>query len=158
MKDNRAFVVTGYGAARLMAETTVKSTRPGGKRVPPCPCIYWEDATEEMRNDPNRIWFTESGRNKKTFRRHTPEEKEEIRLNQIWRLEQIYLVLLNKYGWKYAERFAEEEKEKFEKYNIKINSKIPHCEYTQSGQCDLFCPFFNKKCLYKGEKIDENRY
>lgn len=152
MKDNRAFIVTGYGAARLMAETTVKSTRPGGKRVPPYPCIYWEDATEEMRNDPNRIWFTESGQNKKTFRKHTPEEKEEIRLNQIWRLEQIYLVLLNKYGWKYAERFVEEEKEKFEKYNIQINLEVPHCEYTASGQCDLFCPFFNKKCLYKGEK------
>lgn len=152
MKDNRAFVVIGYGAARLMAETSVKNHRPGSRRVDPYPCIYWSEATEEERNDPKRIWISSFGQPKKSFRAHTPEEKEEIRLNQIWRLEQIYLLLLNKYGWKYAERFAEEEKEKFEKYNIRINLNVPHCEYTASGQCDLFCPFFNKKCLYKGEK------
>lgn len=37
--NNKAFVVTGYGAARLTADINCKSIRPGGKRISPCPTI-----------------------------------------------------------------------------------------------------------------------
>ena len=55
MKDNRAFVVTGLGAAILDAEMSVK-TKCKVPRIPKR--ILWEEASEEMRNDPNVMWIT----------------------------------------------------------------------------------------------------
>lgn len=149
--DNRAFIVTGYGAAKLMASGLVKSVRPGGKRIDPFPHIKWEDASEEVRKDPKVIWITTNGKDKHTFRKHTPEEKEEIRLNEVWRIEETLKVLLNKYGWEYAEKYAQENQDKIDKYGIKVNLCVPHCEYVNGHQCDLFCPFFKGYCDYKEE-------
>lgn len=154
MRDNnRAFIVTGYAAAKLMAETNVKGVRPGGKRIDLHPVVYWEDAPEEMRKDPKRMWITGPFNNmKKTFRAHTEEEKEEIRLNKKWRIEQIFLFMLEHYGWEYAERYAWEERENIEKFNLTLNLQIPHCENTATGQCDMFCPFFQGHCKYYKEE------
>lgn len=148
--NDRVFVVSGYGAAKLSAEASVGAVRPGGKRIDPYPSIRWEDASEEMRRDPKRMWIS-GMTGKKTFRRHTPEEKEEIRLNQKWRIEQITKTILEKYGWEYAERYVKENKEKIDKYEIKINLIIPHCQYESNNQCDLFCPYFRGKCIYTEE-------
>lgn len=151
MRNNQAMVVTGYGAAVLLAETHAIDKRPGGKQVDPYPRIFWEEAPEEMRNDPKVMWITSSGK-KYTWRRHTPEEKEEIRLNQIWRVNQQAKYILEHYGWEYAERFARERKNVTE---IDF-STIPHCRYTKDKQCDLFCPFFKGHCEYKEEENDNS--
>lgn len=74
--DNRAFIVTGYAAAKLMAETNVKGVRPGGKRIDLHPVVYWEDAPEEMRKDPKRMWITGPFNNmKKPFARIPKKKK-----------------------------------------------------------------------------------
>ena len=82
--DNRAFIVTGYGASKLMASGLVRTVRPGGKKIDPFPHIKWEDASEEMRKDPKVMWITTNGKDKHTFRKHTPEEKEEIRTSLLF--------------------------------------------------------------------------
>lgn len=149
MKDNRAFVVTGLGAAILDAEMSVKTKC----KVPRIPRrILWEEASEEMRNDPSVMWITNAtilGQEKKyCFRRYTKEEKEELRKYQQQRLLDEFDYILNKYGWEYAEGFYHMRKYRFEEYNIEVNLKIPHCEYSKDNQCDMTCAFFNGRCCY----------
>ena len=83
MKDNRAFVVTGLGAAILDAEMSVKTKC----KVPRMSRrILWEEASEEMRNDPDIMWIMDAtvlGQGKKyCFRQYIKEEKEELRKYQ----------------------------------------------------------------------------
>lgn len=155
MRNNEAFIVTGLGAAVLIAERHI-GRRPGGKKIDPYPTIKWEDASEEMRNDPKVMWITTHthGERKYTFRRHTEEEKEEIRLNEIYKLEQMFSFILEHYGWKYANEFYEWDswREKFDKHGIVPNLNIPHCKYEKNHQCDLECPFFKGHCTYEEEE------
>ena len=149
MKDNRAFVVTGLGAAILDAEMSVKTKC----KVPLIPRrILWEEASEGMRNDPNVIWLMDAtvlGQGKKyCFRTYTKEEKEELCKYQQQRLLDEFNYILNKYGWEYAEGFYHMRKHRFEEYNVEINLKIPHCKYNKDNQCDIFCTFFNGRCCY----------
>lgn len=144
-------IVSGYSAVVLNAETNTPNKRPGGKKIDPYPKIFWEEASEEMRNDPKVMWIISLGR-KYTWRKHTLEEKEEIRLNKIWRVNQQAKYILENYGWEYAERFAR-ERENVTEIDF---STIPHCLYTKDKQCDLFCPFFKGYCEYKEEKDDNS--
>ena len=153
--NNKAFIVTGYGTARLTADINCKSIRPGGKRISPCPTIDWDDAPQELKDNPKTLWITDNTlmneKRKRTFRRHTEEEKQEIKLNKIYHIEQMFQYILNNYGWEYAERFVREEKETTGKLGIELELHIPHCEYSNDRQCDIFCPFFKSKCIYKEE-------
>ena len=112
MRNNRAFVVTGLGAAILDAEMSVKRKY----RF----CKYTEEE----------------------------EEKEELCKYQQQRLLDEFDYILNKYGWKYAEEFYNARRSRFEEYNIEVNLKIPHCEYSKDNQCDITCAFFNGRCSY----------
>lgn len=145
------FVVKGLGAAILDAEMHVKR-RPGSRSIDRFPTISWEDASEEMRDDPKVMWI-KHGERKYTFRKVTEEEKAEIRLNGQWKLREEFKYILEHYGWKYAEEFyTRARRDEFEKYNVKINLYIPHCKYTKDGQCDLFCPFYEcGNCYYREE-------
>lgn len=149
MRENRAFVVTGLGAAILDAEMSVK-TKCKVSRMPRK--ILWEEASEEMRNDPDIMWIMDAtvlGQGKKyCFRQYTKEEKEKLRKYQRQRLLDEFDYILNKYGWEYAEGFCNARKHRFEEYNIKVNLKIPHCEYSKDNQCDITCAFFNGRCSY----------
>lgn len=151
-KNNKMFIATGYSAARLAAENSIPRVRPGGKAI--SPTIDWEEAPEDMKNNPKVMWITEGpswDRRKKTFRRFTEEEKQEMKLNQKWRIEQIFLYILNKYGWEFAECYAKEKKDIIEKTNAKVSLDIPHCEYSYSRQCDIFCRYFKGGRCIKGE-------
>ena len=66
--------------------------------------------------------------------------------------------ILKNYGWEYAEGFYNwnQWREKFDRHGIVPNLKIPHCEYTGSRQCDLFCPFFEKKCTLEEKDYENN--
>lgn len=157
MRNSGPIVVTGLGAAVLSAEMHI-GRRPGGKRVEPLPTIDWEDASEEMRNDPKVMWITGSTPFRKgktfTFRDHTPEEEEEIRLNKIYKLEHMFEYILKNYGWRYAKEFYEWDqwRKDFDKYGIVPNLNIPHCQYEDNHQCDIECPFFKGYCTYEEEK------
>lgn len=110
MRKNELIVVTGLDAAVLAAEVYI-GRRPGSKSVQSFPTIDWEDASEEMRNDPKVMWITNDtllkGSKKYTFRKHTKEELEEIRLNRIYKLEHMFDYILKNYGWQYAKEFYE---------------------------------------------------
>lgn len=150
--NNELITVSGYSAAVLLAEMHTPKKRPGSKKIDPYPKITWEEASEEMQNDPKVLWINSPSMGKHTYRRCTPEEKEEIRLNQIWRVNQQAKYLLEHYGWEYAERFAR-KRENITEIDF---STIPHCQYTIDKQCDLFCPFFKGYCEYKEEENDNN--
>ncbi len=135
-----------YDAAVLQAETSIPPIRPGGKYVSRHPKVLWEDATEEMRKDSKRVWFTSLMFPKFTFRKHTEEEKEELRLNQEWRANEIVKYLSNYYGWSYAEQYAQEHND-----IVKVELRIPHCRGMENAQCDLFCPYFKGYCIYQEE-------
>lgn len=158
MRDNRPFVVTGLGAAVLNAEMRVPHIRPGGKKIDNFPTIKFEDAPPEMQNDEKRMWITDNtplGRGRTyTFRSHTEEEKEEMRLNEIYKLEHMFDFILKHYGWKYAKEFYEWDqwREKFDKHGIVPNLNVPHCKYEKNHQCDLECPFFKGYCTYEEEE------
>lgn len=159
MRDNGTFVVTGLGAAVMKAELYAPRIRPGGKVVDLHPVINWEDASEEMRNDQKVLWITHQAtlmhpKRTYTFRSHTEEEKEELRLNEIYKLEQMFNFILKHYGWRYAKEFYEWDdwRKKFDKYGIVPNLNIPHCKYEKNHQCDLECPFFKGYCTYKEEE------
>ena len=147
MRNNRAFVVTGLRAAILDAEMSVKTKC----KVPRMPRrILWEDAPEEMRNDPSIVWITDktsSGRVRK-YRFCKKYTKEELRKYQQQRLLDEFDYILNKYGWKYAEGFYNARKDRFKEYDVEVNLKIPHCEYSKDNQCDITCAFFNGRCSY----------
>lgn len=158
MRNDGPIVVTGLGAAVLSAEMHT-GRRPGSKPIEqPFPTINWEDASEEMRNDPKVMWITSNipfGKSKKyTFRSHTEEELEEIRLNKIYKLEHMFDYILKHYGWRYAKGFYEWDqwRKDFDKYGIVPNLNIPHCEYEVNHQCDIECPFFKGYCTYKKEE------
>lgn len=156
MRNSGPIVVTGLGAAVLSAEMHT-GLRPGGKRVDRFPTVNWEDASEEMKNDPNIMWITSHmGHEKKkyTFRRPTEEEIEEARLNKIYKLEHMFEYILKNYGWRYAKGFYEWDqwRKDFDKYGIVPNLNIPHCQYEDNHQCDIECPFFKGYCTYEEEE------
>ena len=142
--NDKNYVLTGYAAAKLRAINDIGLVRPGGKAIPPLSYINWEDASEEIKNDVNISWW-----NGRAIRPHTQEEKEEIKLNEQWRIVQIYNFLLQTYGWEYAELYKKENKKIIVLYDIKLEEAIPHCKYVEDGQCDLFCCFFNGGCNYE---------
>lgn len=147
--DNGIYTVSGYGAAKILAEVKTPFVRPGGKRIDPFPTVSWENASEEMKNDHTRIGIKEKGK-LKTFRSHTIEEKKEINLNKAWRIEQIFLYLLN-CNFDYAKKYMEENKKDIEKLGIKLDLNVPRCQFNEDNQCNLFCYFYEKgKCLWKG--------
>lgn len=142
------YTVSGYHAAKLFAEMKISSVRPGGKIINPFPMVEWDDASEEVKNDSTRTWIKEKGK-LKTFRKHTEKEIKEINLNKAWRIEQIFLYLLN-CNFDYAKRYMEENKKDIEKLGIKLNLNVPRCQFNEDNQCNLFCYFYEKgKCLWK---------
>ena len=149
MRNNRCFVVTGLGAAILDAEMNVKTRCKVSLRRK---TMNWEEAPEEMRNDPSIMWITDKtspGKVRKyRFCKYTEEEKEELHKYQQQRLLDEFDYILNKYGWEYAEGFYHMRKHRFEEYNLEINLKIPHCKYSEDNQCDVTCAFFNGRCCY----------
>jgi len=152
MRDsNRAFIVSGLGAAVLNAEMEIDD--PPFPNIPAFPKIYWEDATEEQRQDKDIMWVTAPmfGKTRKYFlRSYTNEEKEIIKKREKWRLEQMFDYILKVYGWEYAIKFYQDSSwsDKFKKYNIVIDTRIPHCKYA-NGQCDLFCEYLSSgRCEY----------
>lgn len=157
MRKNEPIVVTGLGAAVLSAEIHI-GKRPGSKPVEPFPTINWEDAPEEMRNDPKVMWIINNtllkGSKKYTFRKHTEEELKEIHLNKIYKLEHMFDYILKKYGWRYAKEFYEWDqwKKEFDECGIIPNLNIPHCKYEINHQCDIECPFFKSYCTYREEE------
>lgn len=157
MRDNKAFIITGLGAAVLSAEAHI-GRRPGSKRIDPYPTIKWEDASPETQNDPEVMWIIDNtplGRGRKyCFRAHTEEEKKEIRLNKIYKLEHMFEYILKNYGWRYAKGFYEWDQwqKDFDKYGIVPNLNIPHCQYEDNHQCDIECPFFKGYCTYEEEE------
>lgn len=159
MKDNEGFILSGLSAAVLNAELHI-DRRPGSKQIDFCPTIAWDEASEEMRNNPKILWFKDKtllkrhGGEKYTFRSYTDEEKEEIRLNQIYKLEQMFDFILKNYGWQYAKQFYEWDqwRKEFDKYDTVPNLNIPHCKYEKNYQCDIECPFFKGYCTYKEEE------
>lgn len=156
MRENGTFVVRGLGAAVLTAETHVPHIRPGGKKVDLHPVIYYEDAPQELKDDKKVIWISGPFDDSKTytFRKHTEEEKEEMRLNEIYKLERMFEFILKHFGWRYAKEFYEWDqwREKFDKHGIVPNLNIPHCKYEKNHQCDIECPFFKGYCTYKEEE------
>ena len=52
----------------------------------------------------------------------------------------------------YLEYYLNLEKETTDKLGIELDLHIPHCEYSNDRQCDIFCPFFKSKCEYKEEQ------
>ena len=88
---------------------------------------------------------------------YTEEEKRILTAAEKYKIEQMFDYILTNYGWEYAERFYnwDQWRKLFDKHGIVPNLKVPHCEYTDSRQCDLFCPFFKKKCMLE-EKYYEN--
>ena len=143
-------LVQGYGAAILTAEMSIPSVRPGGKKIERFKKVYWEQATEEMKKDSKRVWFTSHlGPNarKFTFLKPTKEEEEEMRLNEEWRKREILRFIFENFGPEYADKYAEENK---------MDKLIePHCRV--DGQCTLSCPFFKNKCNYQeAEKNVDN--
>ena len=139
-----SIILRGYDAAVLQAESVIPPVRPGGKYVPRHPKVLWEDATEEMRK--NSVWFTSFMYPKFAFRKHTEEEKEELRLNQEWRVNGIVKYLSKYYGWRYAEQYAQQHND-----IVKIELRMPHCRNLENEQCDLFCPYFKGRCIYQKE-------
>lgn len=147
--NNKAFIVDGLDAAILDAEINTK-TKCKVSTIPKR--IMWEDASEEMRNDPKVMWHASDilfDGKKYCYSFPTKEEREEIKAYKQQRLIDEFNYILNKYGWEYAERFYHIRKHKFEKYNIEIDLKIPHCKYNKENQCDITCPFFNGQCSYE---------
>ena len=156
MRNNRPFVISGLNAAILRAELEIGNTRPGGMKVHPTPTIQWDEAPQEMRDDPNIIWITREEtefvpKAKYAFRSHTEQEKKEIELNKRWRLAEMFNYILENYGWRYALKFYEHSywRKKFEEAGVVPNFQFPHCEYEESGQCDLECSFFKGTCCYE---------
>lgn len=137
------YYLKGYDAAKLKVELEIPRVRPGGKIIDSFPFIYWKDATEEQKNT---LCWIESAFGKRALRKYTQEEKEEIRLNHIFRIEETYKKLLTKYGWEYAEKYKETQQGK---EGITFNSAYPRCKYSLDNQCNLFCYYFKEgKCSY----------
>lgn len=131
-------VIRGYNAACLMADLHTKTAPSADKVVDRFRHIDWEDATEEQRK--KLLWVNNCG-HKSAHLPLTPQEKEQIRLNTIFHYEEMYKYLYKNYGYEYAERFYEDKQLTCKKI------KAPLCNTKQEkGQCNLFCPYFNKGC------------
>jgi hypothetical protein len=146
-------IVTGLSAAILDAEMHCDSIRPGGIRISRRPTIKWSEASEELRNNSKVFWIKTGDEDRYTYRDLTEEEKEELRLNEQYKLVSMFKYILKYYGWQTAVRFYNSSSwhEKFEKLEVAIDLRFPHCKYNKMHQCDLECPFFNKQCTYEGE-------
>lgn len=153
---NGDYVVRGLGAAVLSAEMNVKRL-PEARGISLAPTVNFEDDTVENQNNPKIVWWTK-GKRKYRFRNHTEEEKRILAAAEKYKIEQMFDYILKNYGWKYAEEFYnwKQWREKFDRHGIVPNLKIPHCEYTGSRQCDLFCPFFEKKCTLEEKDYENN--
>ena len=152
---NRDYVIRGLGAAVLNAEMHAEKL-PEAKGISLNPVVNFEDDTIENQNNSKIVWWTK-GKKKFRFRDHTEEEKRILAAAEKYKIEQMFDYILRNYGWEYAERFYnwDQWRKLFDKHGIVPNLKVPHCEYTDSRQCDLFCPFFEKKCTLE-EKYYEN--
>lgn len=152
---NGDYVIRGLGAAILNAEMHAKKL-PEAQGISLAPIVNFEDDTVENQNNPKIVWWTK-GKKKFRLRDHTEEEKRILAAAEKYKIEQMFDYILKNYGWEYAERFYnwDQWRKLFDKHGIAPNLKIPHCEYTGSRQCDLFCPFFEKKCTLE-EKYYEN--
>ena len=143
---NGDYVVRGLGAAILNAEMHAKKL-PEAQGISLAPIVNFEDDTVENQNNPKIVWWTK-GKKKFRLRDHTEEEKRILAAAEKYKIEQMFDYILKIYGWEYAERFYnwDQWRKLFDKHGIVPNLKVPHCEYTDSRQCDLFCPFFAGKC------------
>lgn len=146
MRGSNPYVVTGLGAAVLVAEMNAPRL-PGDKPIPLHPTINWEDDTEENRQNITTGWWTR-GTKKYRFRNHTEEEKEQMAAAEKYKLQSMFDYILEHYGWEYAEGFYnwDQWRKKFDRAGVVPNLNYPHCRYTKEGQCDLFCPFYQGKC------------
>ena len=152
---NGDYVIKGLGAAVLSAEMHAEKL-PEAKGISLNPVVNFEDDTIENQNNSKIVWWTK-GKKKFRFRDHTEEEKRILTAAEKYKLQQMFDYILKNYGWEYTERFYnwDQWRKLFDKHGIVPNLKVPHCEYTDSRQCDLFCPFFKKKCMLE-EKYYEN--
>ena len=143
---NGDYVIRGLGAAILNAEMHAKKL-PEAQGISLAPIVNFEDDTVENQNNPKIVWWTK-GKKRFRFRDHTKEEKRILEAAEKYKIEQMFDYILKNYGWEYAERFYnwDQWRKLFDKHGIIPNLKIPHCEYAVNHQCDLFCPFFKKKC------------
>ena len=143
---NGDYVIRGLGAAILNAEMHAKKL-PEAQGISLAPIVNFEDDTVENQNNPKIVWWTK-GKKRFRFRDHTKEEKRILEAAEKYKIEQMYDNILKNYGWEYADRFYnwDQWRKLFDKHGIIPNLKIPHCEYAVNHQCDLFCPFFKKKC------------
>jgi hypothetical protein len=146
-------IVTGLSAAILDAEIHCNSIRPGGMRINQRPMIKWSEASEELKQNPNAVWMKIDNNERYIYRELTKEEKEEIKLNKQYKLNSMFKYILKYYGWQTAVRFYKDSSwsKKFEKLEVAIDLRFPHCKYNKMHQCDLKCPFFDKQCTYEGE-------
>jgi hypothetical protein len=146
------FIAKGLDAIILEADMAIPQIRPGGNKMINYNqrMIFWETAPTAMKEDPSVEWRTVWGK-KMALRRLTDEEKAEMKLNQAWRIEEMFNYILKKYGWKSAYKFynIKSWRKKFDDAGFVPNFKIPHCKYEEGGQCDLECPFFKGECVYE---------
>jgi hypothetical protein len=113
------FVVTGANAAIMDADMKVPRYRPDSMRANPHKIIYYDEAPEELKNDPT-VWWTRWNGRKQTIKKLTDEEKEDLRLDKEWRLMEMFNYILNHYGWQTADFFYNKSswKEKFDEAGI----------------------------------------
>ena len=133
-----------YGSAVLLATLEAPNIRPGGRYIDRFRRIKWEDATEEQRKNLTWIRFGLNGP-KTAHLPLTPEEKEEIKLNEQYHKEQVCKYLLEHFNIEFAKQYAKTN-------NVNIDLNVPYCLH--DNQCNLFCPFYEGRCM-KGEN-DEN--
>ena len=143
------FVVKGLDAAILKAEMSVK--RAPGLGLWICwPTIMWEEDTEENRKDKSLMWINSPMCGKYRFRERTPEELAQATAARRTYLLDVFIYLLENYGWEYAVEYYHRRKEDFDEVNIAPELRIPHCKYSKDKQCDMFCSFFNNGgCEYE---------
>lgn len=154
----RDYVVTGLGAIVLSAEMNTPRL-PESKNIPLHPTISWEDDTEENRQNKELMWWSDHtyrNRKKWRFRSHTPEEKEILIAAEKFKLEHMFDYILKNYGWENAEDFYnwDQWRRRFDRCGYTPDFNYPHCRHTAQGQCDLFCPFYQGKCNYQWEDIE----
>lgn len=154
-------VIQGLDAAVLSAEMHNPEKKLEGYFWP-FKRVYWEDASQEMRDDEKLTWFSTPdnllyGRRKYTLVRPTEKEKEIIIKNKREALRDRFIYLLTGYGYDAAEFYYTKARAKeFSKvkYEIDLN-KIPRC--MNNKQCDLRCGYYNPAgCTFKGDFNADN--
>jgi len=138
-------VLRGYSAACLLADVHTKTAPSKELVVDKYRRILWETASEEQRK--KLLWVTHGKDGPKTAHLPlTPQEKEQLKLNEQYHFKEMYKYLLKNYGWEYADRFYQDKKLTFEK------EQYPRCKLKdEKSQCNLFCSFFNNQCTYEEE-------